>query len=143
MLDFGAHLAEPVIAGTLPDRQPASGGGLLLHRPEHAGRFGCALPGAAGVALVTIHRAVVMADQAVHHLRLVYAAAGHKRRNIDLHLVVAKHVRARSKHQRRASNCAPIMETADAFRKGRITKLLSLRVYIARFTGARLRSARA
>src|SRR5258705_13591030 len=35
MLDFRAHLAEPVIAGTLAGRQPAAGSGLLLHRPEH------------------------------------------------------------------------------------------------------------
>src|SRR3954449_10341771 len=38
MLDFRAHFAEPIIAGTLAGRQPAAGFGLLLHRPEHAGR---------------------------------------------------------------------------------------------------------
>jgi hypothetical protein len=36
MLDFRAHLAEPMIASTLAGRQPAAGFGLLLHRPEHA-----------------------------------------------------------------------------------------------------------
>ena len=32
VLDFGAHLAEPTIAGTLPGGQPVSRRGFLLHR---------------------------------------------------------------------------------------------------------------
>src|SRR3954451_23420644 len=52
MLDFRAHLAEPMIAGTLAGRQPAAGFGLLLHRPEHARRLRGALLRIAGVALV-------------------------------------------------------------------------------------------
>src|SRR4029079_10300059 len=54
MLDFRAHLAEPVIAGTLASRQPAAGFGLLLHRPEHPRRLRAALLRIAGVALVAI-----------------------------------------------------------------------------------------
>ena len=43
VLDFRTHLAEPAIADTLLGRQPVSGRGLLLHRPQHACRFGRAL----------------------------------------------------------------------------------------------------
>src|SRR3954464_2080510 len=77
MLDFRAHLAEPVIAGTLAGRQPAAGSGLLLHRPEHARRLRGALLRVARVALVAIDRGVIIADQTVHHLRIVHVAARH------------------------------------------------------------------
>jgi hypothetical protein len=43
-LDFRAHLAEPVIAGTLLDRQLASRLRLLLRCPLDAGLLGRALP---------------------------------------------------------------------------------------------------
>src|SRR6478752_3698677 len=66
MLDFRAHLAEPMIAGTLAGRQPAAGFGLLLHRPKHARRLRGALLRATRVALVAIDRGVVIADQTVH-----------------------------------------------------------------------------
>src|SRR4051812_42274689 len=79
MLDFRAHVAEPVIAGTLADRQPAARSGLFLHRPEHARRLRGALLRIVGVALVAIHRGVVFADQTVHHLRIVNVAARHAR----------------------------------------------------------------
>src|SRR5215207_10984337 len=39
-----------------------------------------ALPGAAGIALVAIHRNVVIADQAFHHGHVVHTAAGHAHR---------------------------------------------------------------
>src|SRR3954470_13288470 len=71
MLDFRAHLAEPVIAGTLAGRLPAAGFGLVLHRPEHARRLRGALLRVARVALVAIDRSVVIADQTVHQLRIV------------------------------------------------------------------------
>src|SRR3954469_19087115 len=80
MLDLRSRAAEPSIAGTLPDCQPVSRRGLFLHRPKHARRLGSALPGTAGVALVAIHRRVVIPDQTVHHPRIVHAAAGHARR---------------------------------------------------------------
>src|SRR5258705_8624658 len=38
MLDFRAHLAEPMIASTLAGRHPAPGFGLLPHRPKPASR---------------------------------------------------------------------------------------------------------
>src|SRR3954469_15517176 len=79
MLDSCAHLAEPVIAGTLASRQPAAGFGFLLHRPEHPRRLRGALLRIVGVALVAIHRGVVFADQTVHHLRIVNVAARHPR----------------------------------------------------------------
>src|SRR5262249_48656755 len=80
VLDFRTHLAEPAIAGTLLGRQPGSGRGPFLPRPQHACRFGRPLLGAAGVALVAINRGVVSADQTVHHLCIVNAAAGDARR---------------------------------------------------------------
>src|SRR5205085_6426369 len=80
MLDLRAHFAKPAIAGALPNRQPASGRALFLHRPQHACGFGRTLSGAASVTLIAIHRSVVIADQAVHHGRVVHAAAGHARR---------------------------------------------------------------
>src|SRR4051794_28470724 len=45
VLDFRAHLAEPIIAGTLAGRQPAAGFGLLLHRPEHGNKLIMKSPG--------------------------------------------------------------------------------------------------
>src|SRR5436853_3996796 len=80
MLDLRSRAAEPSIAGTLPDCQPVSRRGFFLHRPKHARRLGSALPGTAGVALIAIHRDVVIPDQTVHHRRIVHAAAGHARR---------------------------------------------------------------
>src|SRR4051812_15264709 len=77
MLDSRAHLAEPVIAGTLASRQPAAGFGFLLHRPEHPRRLRGALLRIVGVALVAIDCGVVFADQTVHHLRIVNVAARH------------------------------------------------------------------
>src|SRR5215203_3496396 len=71
MLDSRAHLAEPVIAGTLASRQPAAGFGYLLHRPEHPRCLRGALLRIVGVALVAIDGGVVFADQTVHHLRIV------------------------------------------------------------------------
>src|SRR5262249_10324470 len=61
MLDLGADFAEAAIAGALVMCQPVSGRGLLLHRPQHACCFCCALLGTAGVALIPIHRGVVAA----------------------------------------------------------------------------------
>ena len=68
-----------MIAGTLAGCQPAAGFGLLLHRPEHARRLRGALLRVARVALVAIDRGVVIADQTVHHLRIVHVAARHAR----------------------------------------------------------------
>src|SRR3954468_545324 len=65
MLDLRAHLAEPMIAGTLAGRPPAAGFGLLLHRPKHARRLRGALLRAIRVALVAIDRGVFIADQTV------------------------------------------------------------------------------
>src|SRR3954452_4920878 len=79
MFDFRAHLAEAMVAGPLAGRQPAAGFGLLLHRPEHARRLRRALLRVARVALVAIDCGVVIADQTVHHLRIVHVAARHAR----------------------------------------------------------------
>src|SRR4051794_22563741 len=83
MLDLRPRAAEPSIAGTLPDCQPLSRRGLFLHRPKHARSLGSALPGTAGVALIAIHRGVVIPDQTVHHRRIVHAAAERPSRDRD------------------------------------------------------------
>ena len=65
MRDLGAHLAEAAVPGTLALREVAVRLRLLLHRPQHGGRFRRSLLFGARITLVAIDRRVVLADQAV------------------------------------------------------------------------------
>src|SRR2546423_1155609 len=80
VLHFGAHFAEAAIAHLLSLAELTPRLRLLLDRPQHAGVFGRALLLVAGVALVAVDRAVVLADQASHHPGVVDAARRHARR---------------------------------------------------------------
>src|SRR6185295_10964423 len=80
VLHFGAHFAEAAIARLLSLAELAPRLRLLLDRPQHARVCGRALLLGADVALVAVDRAVVLADQAIHHLGVVDAARRHARR---------------------------------------------------------------
>lgn len=51
-----------------------------FHHPMHAGGFGSTPLRVARVALVAIHRRIILADQIRHQLRVVHLARGHARR---------------------------------------------------------------